>query len=323
MKNWRNTLIRCLFHYSARRLQVERAFQIKNSHIPNSLYKYRKFCENHIDALSKNVLWRCSPNEFNDPYDTSVYFNVDHISIENLPLEDVIENINVVSEESISEEPRRLQDPIRVGDWQRRLSEEIISAESDSMPMIRGISETIHNISKQRSEAILSCFAEHSRREFSVVSLSQIPSSILMWSHYSDAHKGFCIEYDFSSISASDLRRRLCFPVYYRKKLTKATRYMVQYDSGNFNNSFGQYLCLLKSDEWAYEREWRIVMQTGWSHAKSQIVMPIPASIILGLRVNEGNERWMVEHCKRNEIPLMKVRQRQDAFRLEIIPHGG
>ena len=322
MENWRKELIRSLFHYSARRLQIERAFQIKNPHVPNSLYKYRQFCENHIDALSNNVLWRCSPNGFNDPYDTSIYFNIDHILIENVSLEDVIQNTNMLSDEPISGRPRRLLDPIRVGDWQSRVMEEIISAEPGSMSVTSDIREIASSVFEQQNETNLSHFTEHLQSGFSVVSLSQVPSSILMWSHYSDAHNGFCIEYDFSSISTTDPRRRLCFPVYYRRKLTNATRYVAKSDLGNFNNLFGLYLCLLKSDEWAYEKEWRIVMPTGSSHANAEIWMPTPASIILGMRVDEENERWMVEHCRRNEIPLMKVRQRRDAFRLEIVPRG-
>ena len=290
--------------------------------MPNSLYKYRQFCKKHKDALCANVLLSCRPNKFNDPYDTSVYVNMNHILVENVSLEDAIQNINVSSEDPVSERSRRLQDPIRLEDWYRRISEEIISSDPDNMSVTRDIFETADNILEQRTETILSHFAEHLRSEFSVVSLSQVPSSILMWSHYSDAHKGFCIEYDFSSMSAADLRRRLCFPVYYRRKLTKATRYMARGDRKDFNNSFGQYLCLLKSDEWAYEREWRIVMQTGSSHETLQILMPAPASIILGLCVEEHNVRWMVEHCKRNEIPLMKVRQQRDAFRLEVVAYG-
>jgi hypothetical protein len=40
-------------------------------------------------------------------------------------------------------------------------------------------------------------------------------------------------------------------------------------------------MCLLKSDEWAYEQEWRIVLPTGATHANVEQLMPKPASIIL------------------------------------------
>ena len=322
MQNWQKELIRCLFHYSTHHLNIERAFQIKDPHVPNSLYKYRQFCENHQEALSNNVLWRCAPDNFNDPYDTSMYFNMNHILIENRSLDDVIQNTNVSSEGIVSVRPRPLRDPIRIGDWQRRVLEEIISAEHDNMPAISELDQIAVSIFEQQNEINLARLVEYLQRGFSVASLSEVPLSILMWSHYSDAHRGFCIEYDFSAISAADLRRRLCFPVYYREKLTNATRYVARSDPTNLNNLFGIYLCLLKSDEWAYEKEWRIVMPTGPAHATAEIRMPAPASIILGMRVDENNERWMAEHCRRNDIPLKKVRQRRDAFRLELVPHG-
>ena len=318
MEKWQKELIRYLFHYSARHLQIERGIQTKNPHIPERLYKYREFSKNHKEALVNNILRRCSPNKFNDPYDTSVYFNTDHFFIENRSLKDAIQNAETSSEETVSRRPPPIKNAIRIEDWRRRIFEEIISTVPDSISGFSDVCEIVESIFEQQNETSVSRFTEHWQSGFSVVSLSQVPSSILMWSHYSDAHKGFCIEYDFSSISADDLRRRLCFPVYYRKKLTDATRYFAQRDPANVNNLFGQYLCLLKSDEWAYEREWRIVIPTGPSDANAEILMPKPSSIVLGMRVEENNRKWMIEHCKRNDISLKKVRQRRDAFHLGV-----
>lgn len=244
-----------MFCYSADRLQIERAFLIKNPHIPNKLYKYRQFCEQHLEALRSNLLWRCSPDRFNDPYDTSIHFNVDHLLMENLSLQDALQNAEILLEKTDSQGPLSIQNAVRTGDWRRRIFEEIISDAPDAVADIFAIREIVEGIFEQQSEKSMARFTEFLQSGFSVVSLSQVPSSILMWSHYSDSHKGFCIEYDFLSISPDDLRRRLCFPVYYRKKLTDATRYLTRGSPEKLNNLFGQYLCLLKSDEWAYEKE--------------------------------------------------------------------
>ena len=106
-----------------------------------------------------------------------------------------------------------------------------------------------------------------------------------MWSHYSDSHRGFCIEYDFGSLPPADLRRRLCFPVLYRGKRTDATRSITRLDPTDFNNLFGQYLCLLKERQWSYEQEWRIIHAIGATLANRQFVMPVPSAIILGSQV--------------------------------------
>lgn len=61
---------------------------------------------------------------------------------------------------------------------------------------------------------------------------------------------------------------------------------------------------------------------TGASHANSEIIMPTPSSIILGMHVEEENELRMVEYCESSAITLKKVQQRRDSFRLEIVPYS-
>jgi hypothetical protein len=106
--------------------------------------------------------------------------------------------------------------------------------------------------------------------------------------------------------------------VFYRKKLTDATPYLARPDIHDFNNLFGAYMCLLKSDEWAYEGEWRIVMAIRRSNANSPMDMPKPKSIILGAHVRPNNEAWMRTICNSHGVRLRRVFQRHNEFRLEI-----
>lgn len=46
-----------------------------------------------------------------------------------------------------------------------------------------------------------------------VASFTEVSDSILMWGHYSDAHKGFCIEYDFSR--GDEIYIKYIFPIIY------------------------------------------------------------------------------------------------------------
>jgi hypothetical protein len=47
-----------------------------------------------------------------------------------------------------------------------------------------------------------------------VCCFNEDPASMLMWSHYSDNHRGFCIEYDLGDPKAEQFRRQL-YPVVY------------------------------------------------------------------------------------------------------------
>jgi hypothetical protein len=82
MEKWKRQFIRYLFHYSAQRVIIEAAYTVKHPHIPSALYKYRAFTDQHKDALSKGMLWRSSPDRFNDPYDTADYFDQNRLLTE-------------------------------------------------------------------------------------------------------------------------------------------------------------------------------------------------------------------------------------------------
>lgn len=321
MNNWQKKLVRLLFHYSSENLQIEHAFHIKNAHIPQRLYKYRSFCSGHKDALEKNVLRRCSPNKFNDPFDTAIYFNPDKLLMEDRSLEDAVRAAERVSEEATPHRPEPIRKPIGFGNWRKRVLEEAHSNTPEDFRVIPNGPEAIEEAVRLANERMIIQLSEHLRGGFSVVSLSEEPSSTLMWSHYSKNHTGFCIEYDFSAISPEDLRRRLCFPVYYRGKLTDATKYLTHVDPASVNIYFGQYLCLLKSKEWAYEKEWRIVYPTGQAQAIAEISMPRPSAIILGARVGTKDKEWMVDYCNHNNVPLMTIRQKRSSFKFEILPY--
>jgi len=89
-------------------------------------------------------------------------------------------------------------------------------------------------------------------------------SSTLMWAHYADSNKGFCIEYDFNNlpIPKGDLLRKSIFPVAYTSEPIDVRDLLAEK-----GNQIYQYpldaavLCtaLNKASVWQYEQEWRIV----------------------------------------------------------------
>jgi hypothetical protein len=319
MEKWKRELLRYHFHYSAQRLNIQAAFMSKHPHVPSSLHKYRSFCDQHQEALEKGVLWRSSPDRFNDPYDTVVSFDQNRFFIEDQPAQDFIRSIREMIRKVEAGEkwtPTPFQNPIRQDEWRRRVLLEFLS---DQPAHIRDdfVQTTDRWFALQREQAVR-LMSERMRSGYSVLSLCENATSVLMWSHYSNSHKGFCIEYDLSALSENEERRRFCYPVFYRKKLTDATRYLVKMDFHDYNNLFGTYMCLLKSDEWAYEKEWRIAFAAGSGDANGPMKMPKPKSIILGALAQPSDEAWMRTFCKDHDIRLRRASQRHNEFRLEI-----
>ena len=300
-------------------MRIENAFMVKHLHVPDHLYKYRQFTTNHLDALSKNVLWMSSPDRFNDPYEAAVSFDTDRLLIEDQSVQDFIasiEELEQVAKAGGTWKPQRLVNPVQQGKWLQKITEDLLK--DIAIPHKEELIRVLKKITKKHEENHIRRLSDGFRQGFSVLSLSENYSSSLMWSHYSDLHRGFAIEYNFSKLDYNDLRRRLCFPVFYTKKLRDATRYIARTDMSDFNNLFGQYMCLIKQDQWSYEREWRIIHAIGPSQANVELVMPKPSAIVLGSQVKKTDEDTMRSICRARSIPLRRMVQRPGSFAPEV-----
>jgi hypothetical protein len=91
-------------------------------------------------------------------------------------------------------------------------------------------------------------------RSIGILSLSEIPDDLLMWSHYAATHTGFVLGFDsrhpyFNERKAeSDELRHL-----------RRVEYRDSRPSGPMTGFDGVAVLLVKSQHWAYEREWRIL----------------------------------------------------------------
>lgn len=173
-----------------------------------------------------------------------------------------------------------------------------------------------------------------------VLSLSKIPDSILMWSHYGRNHTGAIVEFkiDISNkafeveSSHDDL---ICLDVTYSKE-----RPVITFD-GSPSRSLDvlDNLLLTKAGEWAYEQESRVVKSTGGAgdfNFKTELL----SSIILGARNESATELrglaeqagkdldrvipvYQAELCKRNYvIEIPGFHYRIDAGRIQSANPG-
>jgi hypothetical protein len=318
MERWKREFIKSKYPYQGGRVKTEKAMQIKDLHIPRFLYKYRSFTSSHLKALEAGVLWMSSPDRFNDPFDTNVYLDPNRYVVNDITAEEFSARLKDLKGLSTGElwKSHPIKNPISQGDWIRKITNELLSQERPEIrgALAAGIGEFFAEIHVEMRDRLRASF----KSGYGVLSLSSNPSSVLMWSHYSSSHTGFCVEYDFSLLSRMDPRRRSCFPVFYRAKRTDATRYLSSSMRGNFNIFFGQYLCILKSKEWEYEQEWRIVYSIGPAHANMELGMPPPSAIILGANASSSDEDTIRDFCVRNGILLKRVHLIEDERRLEI-----
>lgn len=72
-------------------------------------------------------------------------------------------------------------------------------------------------------------------------------SNFLMWSHYADAHKGFCLE--FETVKCQQLSKHL-LPVFYSDQYPIIKEFDEIIPNG----------VLRKTKKWEYEKEWRLII---------------------------------------------------------------
>ncbi|EKV57951.1 tetratricopeptide repeat protein [Brachyspira hampsonii] len=119
----------------------------------------------------------------------------------------------------------------------------------------------------------------------------------LMWSHYSDKHQGICIEYDISNISK---RKEIIF-----KKIKYHTK-MNRYNSFTSNDNLtirnfvlDEYTEInyiiesfaIKSKEWEYEDEYRILFYDEENRNPNGILINLPIkSICFGVKTSDDDK---------------------------------
>ena len=141
----------------------------------------------------------------------------------------------------------------------------------------------------------------------------------LMWSHYADGHRGFCIEYDFSScwevLKDVDL-----LPVLYSKERVVVPKEVVltKVETGQrIKEKYTKALIkslITKDDIWNYEDEWRII--TAARNGDRNVKMPPISCIYIGALCTDENKEQLVEIAEKMKIPVKEMKVDRDHYEL-------
>ena len=141
--------------------------------LPKILWKYRVWGNNlHKRVLTDKEIFFASPDLFNDPFDCSIPFRYDKLSKRQLMemMEGHLKERepNLTNRERWELVKKRFSDP-------RFMNTEYLN-------WYGGWGK------------------EYIAKNFGIFSLSRIQKHIVMWSHYADAHKGFCVGFEVDKL---------------------------------------------------------------------------------------------------------------------------
>jgi hypothetical protein len=134
------------------------------------------------------------------------------------------------------------------------------------------------------------------------------PVSILMWSHYAQGHKGFCIKYRRQDSYL--LSSPYCKPVLYRRSMPK-----LALDDPSRLQALVDLVFWTKSEEWEYEREWRLRYPRADAYTRVGLVKPY--GVIFGLKT-EPEDRRFIRNCA-PDLHYGEINPTEQDYRLRIV----
>jgi DUF2971 family protein len=222
--------------------------------MPDRLYKYQPFTAQTLENLKDRTLWFSAAARFNDPYDCALSVHKTELTDEELShaLEYLVQRTNKRSALEARFKPNGV------------FTEEFRSA------VINGARDALENRTKvQVHERGVACLAEDNR-------------DLLMWAHYADGHRGFCLEFDGSVEPFSKARR-----VVYSSEMPRLSPVDILNENGKVD--LVEKMILTKASCWAYEREWRI------PHLQANLAYTYPWQALMGLYFGAAMPRAQIE----------------------------
>lgn len=311
--NW----VDAFFSMNIENFDIARLFELKSQYIQKSIFKYREFNEYSIKNLEEDSIWLADVNTFNDPYDCACTFDSESWAIKeskrimkeqlkNNNDEFVSKNRELILSAIESDNPIDYFINFILNEEQKNLNADVEKSDI--------VSSILNQVKTKSYEDMIAYSSKKNSDNFKICCFSEKVDSMLMWAHYADSHKGFCIEYDMANISKEDRRKRFLFPVIYSNDIFNVTDFMVVAKN---KNPFYFYLAALKkAEDWKYEKEWRLVFFGTFESAQS-FEMGKPKCIYLGANMLEKQQRELINICERKHIPYIKMRPNPKILQME------
>ncbi len=260
--------------------------------IPEIVYKYRDWNNPfHKNILLHNEIYLASPKDFNDPFDCRIPINFQVLS---------------------DEEKEKFKVEIVIQQIQKNPGAGDILASK-----LNDLDERMNDIEKFQ-EGYEEFYFNQIDTNYGIFSLSKTFKGILLWSHYSNNHQGFCVGFREEKL------RESCSFI--------ARTGIVSYET-NFprikpkvRETFEEKLTRIhvqtttKSKDWEYEEEYRLIKVFERKPQSFERCFQLPnevfSEVILGIDISPKNKEEIIYVCKIKNIPVYQAKK--VPFKFEI-----
>lgn len=260
--------------------------QWKGNWIPKTVYKYRDWgTDSHKFILEKFELWISDSLNFNDPFDCNIPVAYDLITKDEGIAEQFIRNIVTAHVNKYG------------GDLELEVKEKLALGKHKDPAFIDSVKKSIH---------------EKNRKNHGIFSATPINNNILMWSHYANCHKGFCVGFDSKKLfehlagGGGEILYEKTYPI-----ISPIDERQKQY----------AMQIMTKSIHWTYEVEYRLTTLMKVNQAV-EFPADIITEIIFGSRISETHKNEIKDLVAKKlpHVKLFSAKPHDSDFKLNIVP---
>lgn len=278
---------------------MDKTYKPPDDTVPSRLYKYRCWTDesgNVIDhsrrMLSHNAVFFASARTFNDPFDCKIPVEIEKVSDSFVRKRMVY----LLKEEYPSISDKELR---------KRVEFEMSQRSWEDLDKL----QHWHKVYQE------------SKYEQGVLSVSEPRDNLLMWSHYADSHKGFCVGFDTKRLEAffNQLANHDHIAV-----VTRKVAYVLDYPTLNFfkldDPSLYAEPLSIKSSDWEYEQEYRFIRMNK-ANIQFGLDTGIIVEVIFGCEMPDEHKREIkdVLREKGSKVELFEARKKDKSFGLDFI----
>lgn len=326
----------------------------KNKEMENSIFKYCSSKTAKLILLNNEVLLN-KPNDFNDPYDSSLMFEERDLKIARDVLLNYAADIALkrVLKEHYHVLPFRHKIIALPATWTMKLNDYRNKRFKEYKPVLnyakliglfarlglkngkersnsqKALDDFIYLKNSGKIEESISKAVQEASATLSISCFSKIEDSVLMWSHYADNNKGICLEFEnegFLDVSYSEERTAIRIrKIMYKILWNFHTKEKIEISKKELPIFLIAIAPLLtKSKDWAYEKEVRCIFNSSNKQLISRndqffYRLKTLKSIILGCRTSENDKCDFIKIAQQKGVPVYEIVLTKDTYSLKKI----
>lgn len=298
---WIDELVKLIIDPKSTRHEID---ALKSNFLPRSLFQYRSVSTRKLQSFQADEVWAGSPLFLNDPYDVHIFVDPERLKSELISrmFQDLVSGFELDA----------IQNRLKNGEESTAILVEVMKEMCLRNNIPHQFPYLWNQLQLQLQETIngSSAVYKHIRACIGVSSFSERYDSPLMWAHYAESHTGYCVEYDFSgSVALSNL-----FPAIYRDAVFDCS---CIFDDVTWRQAI--LSTLVKSTDWSYEREWRMVLSKEKPIGRGiPVNVPTPIRVYLGSLIASENKEKIIDICNKKEIDVFQMHHSNNAFKMEF-----